>query len=111
MSTETSSCTKCDGVGSIRGFEHIADGVCFACSGAGVVVIRSGKLTRTQRVARNQQRNAELAAIDPDLADAWHELGRRGSAAFKVAKTALHEAATFDDGLVAMRSAMEQAEA
>ena len=30
------ACTRCDGKGRIRGFEHRANGVCYACGGKGV---------------------------------------------------------------------------
>jgi hypothetical protein len=30
------TCGRCDGKGHIRGFGHVANGVCFACSGAGI---------------------------------------------------------------------------
>ena len=29
-------CTRCNGKGKIRGFEHVSRGTCFACQGAGV---------------------------------------------------------------------------
>lgn len=35
------SCPKCQGAGSFRAFAHYANGVCFACMGAGQV--RAGK--------------------------------------------------------------------
>mgnify|MGYP003640866154 CR=1 FL=1 len=34
------SCTRCDGKGRIRGFNHIEGGKCFACGGAGVRRLR-----------------------------------------------------------------------
>lgn len=30
------ACSRCDGKGQVRGFEHIERGVCFGCGGSGV---------------------------------------------------------------------------
>ena len=30
-------CGRCDGKGKVRGFEHVAEGVCFGCKGAGII--------------------------------------------------------------------------
>lgn len=31
------ACQKCSGLGTVRGFEHICEGVCFRCGGSGVI--------------------------------------------------------------------------
>ena len=41
---ETVKCPKCDGVGSIGAFSHIANGVCFCCGGNKTVVINRDEL-------------------------------------------------------------------
>lgn len=32
-------CYKCDGTGQINAFGHVANGVCFACKGAGTLMV------------------------------------------------------------------------
>lgn len=39
----TGTCAKCDGLGAIRAFSHIAGGVCFWCHGTGRLEIREGE--------------------------------------------------------------------
>ena len=36
IANPTATCTRCDGVGKIRGFSHVEGGACFACNGKGV---------------------------------------------------------------------------
>ena len=43
--TPDAICGRCDGKGTIRGFGHVAGGVCFACSGAGVIRWRGALYT------------------------------------------------------------------
>ncbi len=38
--TKTTICSKCGGFGKLRHYSHIAEGVCFACSGSGQIVVR-----------------------------------------------------------------------
>ena len=35
--TAPDACPKCSGLGTIRGFEHVASGVCFRCEGIGKI--------------------------------------------------------------------------
>lgn len=38
MSTESTTCTRCAGLGIVPCFRHIDGGTCYACDGSGVVV-------------------------------------------------------------------------
>ncbi len=51
MATETVPCPKCDGAGYIGAFAHIANGVCFCCSGNKTIEI---------------DRSARIAALSAD---------------------------------------------
>ena len=37
--TQTGTCTRCDGTGTIRAFSHNVNGRCFSCSGTGVLTV------------------------------------------------------------------------
>jgi len=47
-------CTRCNGLGSVSAFGHVANGTCFACHGAG-------------RVARKSAASVEFVEAHPEL--------------------------------------------
>lgn len=59
MAAATLTCPKCDGSGSIPGYAHVAQGVCFCCGGSGVVRSTPARM----RSAEQRQRAALLETL------------------------------------------------
>lgn len=57
MAKEQVTCPKCDGVGSLSAFGHVANGVCFCCKGKKVVTVDKQKLI--DKIRPENQKKAE----------------------------------------------------
>jgi RecJ-like exonuclease len=57
-------CGKCEATGTIRSFQHVADGVCFACGG-------SGKLTVSREAVQQQAADRAVAAAETARKRSW----------------------------------------
>lgn len=47
---KTTTCPRCDGKGRIPEYGFIADGVCFRCSGSGVVAAKPAKVNKYSQI-------------------------------------------------------------
>lgn len=54
------TCPRCEGAGRINGFDHYADGVCFACEGKGRRLVANYVQTLTP---------AQIAAAEKEIAE------------------------------------------
>ena len=74
--TQTGTCTRCDGTGTIRAFSHNVNGRCFSCSGTGVLTVTVAEVsaaamdaTRAENARRRQWLGTlETLTIDQAMA-------------------------------------------
>jgi len=79
---KTTTCPKCCGKKSIDGFSHIENGVCFQCSGSGVITLSAERSAEVEAVAQDTAKKREwlkaatagqIAALPADkMAKAFH---------------------------------------
>jgi transcriptional antiterminator Rof (Rho-off) len=56
---KTTTCPKCCGQKSINGFSHIENGVCFQCSGSGVITLSAKQSAEVEAVAQDTAKKRE----------------------------------------------------
>jgi transcriptional antiterminator Rof (Rho-off) len=56
---KTTTCPKCCGKKSIDGFSHIENGVCFQCSGSGVIALSAERSAEVEAVAQDTAKKRE----------------------------------------------------
>lgn len=60
MTTQTVTCSRCNGAGNITCYAHVAEGVCFSCKGTGKRVLSGAAAVK--EAARTEAKAARKAA-------------------------------------------------
>lgn len=93
------ACHRCGGKGYIHGFEHIDNGVCFACGGARYARRAVRLYTAEKLEALNKVRNAKWEAKFAERESKFEERVRRADNNFPGVAWAVACAYTFDENL------------
>jgi hypothetical protein len=56
---KTATCPKCCGKKTINGFSHVENGVCFQCSGSGVITLSAKRSAEIEAVAQDTAKKRE----------------------------------------------------